>query len=110
MLDRRCPVCGKENVRKTRTKGFIEADLLSIIRLCPYRCRDCRNRFYRFSLRNGLHSTRRVKQRKRKTGGHESFSQFLSPMDEKEFRELIVEIGEAERKLFGDLKSEANDG
>ena len=54
--DRRlmCPKCGWSNIRPSLRHGIIDG-LLSIARLAPFRCRNCRHRFYRFSRRkNGF--------------------------------------------------------
>ncbi|MDA2923078.1 hypothetical protein MYX65_00225 [Acidobacteria bacterium AH-259-L09] len=96
----RCPVCKKEDVRLTHAKGFLEKKVFRLIMLRPYRCRMCRSRFYRFSLQDGARSPKRAKRRKEKAE-EEQFGHFLKPADEKEFRELIAEIAEAERKIFG---------
>ena len=110
MLSSHCSVCGNKDISIDRTKGFIEKNLLWIIRLSPYRCGECRSRFYRFNLRNGLDSAKRVKQRRRRTAEAESLTELVNPMDEKEFSELIAKIGESEREIFGKVDSQKIDG
>ena len=41
-----CPSCGGRDTRRSRT-SWLER-LLALLRLHPYRCRDCRCRFWRF--------------------------------------------------------------
>jgi predicted RNA-binding Zn-ribbon protein involved in translation (DUF1610 family) len=42
-----CPYCGEPNdIRRARRHGLDW--LLAVFFLVPYRCRDCRERFYRF--------------------------------------------------------------
>tara|TARA_B100000949_G_C14080867_1_gene365805 strand:- start:172 stop:540 length:369 start_codon:yes stop_codon:yes gene_type:complete len=110
MLSSDCRVCGNKDISIDRTKGFVEKNLLWIIRLSPYRCGECRTRFYRFNFLNGLESTKRVKQRRRKTSKEESLTELVNPMDEKEFNELIAKIGESEREIFGKVESQKIDG
>ncbi len=108
-MNKHCPVCKKEDVGRTHAKGFLEEKVFALIRLWPYRCRTCRNRFYRFSLQNGLQDGQRVKRRKRKTQQEEQFPQFFKPADDKEFQKLIAEISEAEQRVFGKRESEAEE-
>ena len=87
-------------MRPSRGRGFFEEKVMALIRVWPYRCGKCRNRFYRFSLQNGAESPRVVKRRRRRTQ-EEQFSQFFQAPDEMEFKELIARIREDEKKVFG---------
>jgi hypothetical protein len=60
----------------------------------------CWNRFYLFSLPNGVNGVKRAEKRARTAQG-EQFKQFFKAPDEKEFQELIAQIREAESKIFG---------
>jgi len=42
-----CPKCGWSNVRHSRRSGLTDG-ALSMFLLVPYRCRDCRYRFFQF--------------------------------------------------------------
>ncbi len=108
-MNKHCPVCEKEDVRRTQAQGFLEEKLFPLIRLWPYRCQECRNRFYGFSLQNGMQDRKRVKRRKRKTQQEEQFPQFFKPADDKEFEKLIAEISEAERRVFGKREEDETD-
>ena len=96
----KCSVCQSEEVWQTHGRGFLEEKMMALIRVWPCRCGSCRNRFYRFNLQNGAESPRLVERRRRKTSKN-SFSQFLEPPDEKEFKELIARIQEDEKKKIG---------
>lgn len=45
-----CPKCGAEEVRRLARDSFIE-ELLRLVAIAPYRCRDCGERFYRMRVR-----------------------------------------------------------
>jgi CheY-like chemotaxis protein len=45
-----CARCGWSNVRPSPRQGLIDG-LLAIFFLAPFRCRNCRHRFFRFSTR-----------------------------------------------------------
>src|SRR5690348_17133452 len=47
-----CPACGWSNIRPSARRGFVDG-ALALIWLAPFRCRNCRCRFYRFSRREG---------------------------------------------------------
>ncbi len=47
-----CPRCGWKNVRHSPRRGFIDG-ILAVLFLAPFRCRNCRHRFFRFSKRIG---------------------------------------------------------
>ena len=70
---------------------------------------ECRNRFYGFSRQNGMQDRKRVKRRKRKTQQEQQFPQFFKPANDKEFEQLIAEISEAERRVFGKREEEETD-
>jgi DNA-directed RNA polymerase subunit RPC12/RpoP len=42
----RCPNCGWQNVRLSKSNGFDH--VISAFHLKPFRCRSCGHRFYRF--------------------------------------------------------------
>jgi len=44
-----CPRCSSKNIRRSERRWF--EWLLTLIFLVPYRCRDCRTRFYRFGMK-----------------------------------------------------------
>jgi len=47
-----CPRCSSKNIRPSRRRRL---DWLGVlIFLAPYRCRDCRTRFYRFALKQRI--------------------------------------------------------
>ncbi|MDA2932705.1 SPOR domain-containing protein [Acidobacteria bacterium AH-259-D05] len=101
-MNLKCPVCKrKEDIRLTHARGFLEKKLFPLILLRPYRCRMCRSRFFRFGRWDGLGKVQRAKQAEGKAQ-EQQFEQFLKPSDDREFRELIAEIAEAERRIFGD--------
>ena len=99
-MNQQCSVCRKEDIRPTHAEGFLEKKVFRLIMLRPYRCRMCRSPFYRFSLQDEAGSRKRANGKKRK-GQEEQFGQFLKPADDKGFNELIAQIAEAEKKLFG---------
>jgi len=47
-----CPRCGRNDVRQSGRRGIGDG-LMALIGLAPYRCRACRNRFYRIPIGNG---------------------------------------------------------
>ncbi len=46
-MPRSCPKCGWSNVRHSLPDGPVDT-LLGLMLLVPYRCRDCRHRFFQF--------------------------------------------------------------
>jgi CheY-like chemotaxis protein len=52
MTARICPRCGRNDVRQSGRRGIGDG-LMALIGLAPYRCRACRNRFFRFPVGNG---------------------------------------------------------
>ena len=101
MMKRQCPDCKKkEEIRLTHPEGFWEKNLFPLLLLRPHRCQLCWNRFYLFSLPNGVNGVKRADKRARTAQG-EQFKQFFKAPDEKEFQELIAQIREAESKIFG---------
>lgn len=40
-----CPSCGSKNVSRSARRNFVER-ALSLFRVLPYRCQDCRYRFF----------------------------------------------------------------
>jgi CheY-like chemotaxis protein len=44
-----CPHCGWSNVRPSSRRGLLDS-VLAIMFLTPFRCRNCRHRFFRFSV------------------------------------------------------------
>jgi hypothetical protein len=51
--ERVCPACGGSDVARSRRHGFLEAVLLPLFRLRPYRCRGCLTRYFGYA-----HATR----------------------------------------------------
>src|SRR5690242_13029647 len=47
-----CPRCGWSNIRPSPRRGLIDG-FMALFFLAPFRCRNCRHRFYRFSTRVG---------------------------------------------------------
>src|SRR5580704_2474788 len=52
MTPKICPRCGRNDVRESGRRGISDG-LMALIGLAPYRCRACRNRFYRIPIGNG---------------------------------------------------------
>src|SRR3981189_530916 len=48
---RRCPSCGRVEVRRSARKNFFEAALLPILLTRPFRCENCGDRFYSLTFR-----------------------------------------------------------
>ena len=48
-----CPRCGSASIRRSRRKGLLEFLLHHLLRIAPYRCKDCDARFFR--LRHAEH-------------------------------------------------------
>ena len=42
-----CPRCGWNNTRRSQLDGVVDRALYALL-LVPIRCRNCRNRFFRF--------------------------------------------------------------
>jgi CheY-like chemotaxis protein len=51
MSSRICPRCGRNDVRQSGRRGISDG-LMALIGLAPYRCRACRNRFFRIPIGN----------------------------------------------------------
>ncbi len=45
-----CPRCQGRDIRPSHRQGFLERGLLTWLRVFPFRCWQCRKRFYRFVL------------------------------------------------------------
>ena len=45
-----CPSCGSEQIHQSRRKGFLEKRILLIVFVRPFRCEECDDRFFRWSL------------------------------------------------------------
>lgn len=52
MTTRICPRCGRNDVRQSIRRS-VGDKIMGCFGLTPYRCRACRNRFFRFPLGNG---------------------------------------------------------
>ena len=52
MTARICPRCGRNDVRQSDRRS-VGDKIMACFGLTPYRCRACRNRFFRFPLGNG---------------------------------------------------------
>lgn len=97
-----CPVCGKRDAVNAQAEGLWERAVLRLVGYRPYRCSFCRSRFRAFNFFNGAPASRISRK-----NGHaaenrrpvETFPEFLQPEDQKEFRELIEEIRQAEHKV-----------
>jgi ribosomal protein L37AE/L43A len=46
ITDRRCPSCGRVDVRRSARKNAFEVALLPFLLARPFRCENCNNRFY----------------------------------------------------------------
>lgn len=46
-----CPRCQGRDIRPSHRQGILEHGLLTCLRVFPFRCCQCRKRFYRFVLR-----------------------------------------------------------
>ncbi len=44
---RLCPACRSDDVARSRTRNVFERLLKHALRTVPYRCADCRRRFFR---------------------------------------------------------------
>lgn len=42
---RLCPSCGSKNISRSARRNLIEK-AISLFRVLPYRCQDCRHRFF----------------------------------------------------------------
>jgi uncharacterized protein with PIN domain len=42
---RLCPSCGSKNVSRSARRNLVEK-AISLFRVLPYRCQDCRRRFF----------------------------------------------------------------
>ena len=51
---RRCPSCGRVEVRRSARKNFFEAALLPILLTRPFRCENCGNRFFGLAFRRRI--------------------------------------------------------
>jgi hypothetical protein len=51
LTDRRCPACGRVEVRPSPKKNSFEATLLPFLMTRPFRCEICGIRFYGFTFR-----------------------------------------------------------
>ncbi len=51
ITDRRCPSCGRVEVRRSARKNFFEAALLPFLLTRPFRCENCGNRFCGLAFR-----------------------------------------------------------
>src|SRR5690348_3550724 len=49
MTSRICPRCGRNDVRPSARRSVVDR-ILAGLGLKPFRCRACRNRFYRFAV------------------------------------------------------------
>ena len=45
-MRRECPECGSADVVRSRRHGLLESALKLVVRLRPYRCRECFHRFF----------------------------------------------------------------
>jgi CheY-like chemotaxis protein len=58
MTARICPRCGRNDVRQSDRRS-VGDKIMACFGLTPYRCRACRNRFFRFPLGNGNSNSNR---------------------------------------------------
>jgi predicted Zn-ribbon and HTH transcriptional regulator len=50
-----CPHCRSEQIRRSQRRGFVERGPLTLLSVKPFRCKDCRHRFFRWPVtRDGL--------------------------------------------------------
>lgn len=59
MTTRICPRCGRNDVRQS-VRRSVGDKIMACFGLMPYRCRACRNRFFRFPLGNGNGNSNRT--------------------------------------------------
>ena len=88
-----CPVCGTpEHVRCSRSKGSFEKKFLRQLFIHAFRCRKCRSRFFRFSLKP---------QRVRRSTLNDNFQKTDLPMPDsgESFEKVVEEIRRAEQEL-----------
>jgi len=84
---KKCPRCGGEG-RRSHHHGVFQKTILQLIRIHPFRCRDCGNRFFRFSAHRTHH--------KDQTGSAPVFDQAKR---NGQFKEIIAQMHEKEGKL-----------
>jgi len=107
IMKRQCPECKKkEGIQLTHPEGFWEKNVFPLLLLRPHRCQMCWNRFYLFSLHNGVNGVKRTRTREAQ---EKQFKEFFKAPDEKEFQELIEQIREAETEIFGHTADPAAD-
>jgi hypothetical protein len=46
----RCPQCNSERIRRSKRSGFVERIPLTALFLKPFRCGDCKHRFFRLPM------------------------------------------------------------
>jgi hypothetical protein len=61
VMDRRCPCCGRAEVRYSTRKNYFEVALLPFLLARPYRCESCGNRFYGLALQRKVSVVRAAK-------------------------------------------------
>ena len=61
VTDRRCPSCGRVEVRRSARKNSFEVVLLPFLLARPFRCESCGNRFYGLALQGRVSVLRDAK-------------------------------------------------
>lgn len=53
-----CPECGSDRPRRMERKGFVEQRIFSFLGYFPWRCGNCKSRFFLRKRSRGRHSKR----------------------------------------------------
>jgi hypothetical protein len=87
-MKKQCPRCGGE-ARRSHHHGVFQKTILRALRVRPYRCRDCGNRFFRFSASSS--------HPKDQAASQTVFDQ--APKKNGDFKQIIAQMREKESKL-----------
>lgn len=94
-----CPVCRRpDSYLPVRPRGFWEAKVLSWIGMTPFRCHSCGHR----ARSRGRASAPRPMPPAGSRTPPDSPSQFLRSEDDRDFKDLILEIRRAEERMERD--------
>lgn len=92
-----CPICHRlDSYRPVRPSGFWEQKVLALVGMRPYRCASCGHRT-RFRGRRA--PAPRPGPEPGTWGPLDSPAQFLRSEDDRDFKDLILEIRQAEKKM-----------
>ncbi|MFB3904052.1 MAG: hypothetical protein ACE15E_11415 [Acidobacteriota bacterium] len=92
-----CPKCAGKAYR-TRSEGYFEDKILRLIRVRPFRCSQCRRRFYRY---DGSATIRR-----REDGHRPRPVALTTAQDRRDFNQLLVSLRGSENRESGNKKFE----